>query len=94
LNIYRVSNARVSRKRALDVREEKYLALKKVHQDFADIRKEERCRTCACFYADMMGAILEAVKTFRRNENGSELADVEKDFDNWLNEASGLDLHK
>ncbi len=78
----------------MDVREEKYLALKKVHQDFADIRKEEQCRTCACFYVDMMGVVLEAVKAFRRSENGNELADVEKDFEKWLTEASSLDLHK
>ena len=78
----------------MDVREEKCLVLKKVHQDFADIRKAEQCRTCACFYADMMGVVLEAVKAFRRSENGDELADVEKDFEKWLKEASNLNLHK
>jgi len=87
-------NTEISRTSALDVREEKYSALKKVHEAFGEIRKEERCRTCACFYADMMGAIQEAVKAFRRNEDGNELADVEKDFDNWLKEASSLELHK
>ena len=78
----------------MDIKEEKYSALKKVHEDFAEIRKEKLCRTCACFYADMMGVILDAVKTFRKSQNGKVLADVENDFDGWLKEASGLELHK
>ena len=78
----------------MDVREEKLLAFKEVHRNFVDIRKEKRCRTCSCFYADMMGAILEAVKAFRKSEDGNALADVERDFDNWLKKASSLELHK
>jgi hypothetical protein len=78
----------------LDIKEEKYSALKKVHEGFAEIRKEKLCRTCACFYADMMGAILDAVKAFRKSQNGNVLSDVENDFDSWLKEASGLELHK
>lgn len=78
----------------MNIREEKYLALKKVHEDFSEIRKEKLCRTCACFYADVMGVILESVKAFRKSENGKVLAGVEKDFDNWLKEATSLELHK
>ena len=78
----------------MNVKEEKYSTLKKVHEDFSEIRKEKLCRTCACFYADMMGVVLEAVKAFRKSENGKVLASVENDFETWLKEASGLELHK
>lgn len=78
----------------MDIREERYRALKKVHKDFANIINLDRCRTCACFYADMMASILEAVKTYRNKENSNRLANVEKDFDLWLREAADMDLHK
>ena len=77
----------------MDVREEKYLAIKKVHQDFLAIMKLDRCRTCACLNADMLASILETISAFRKGENTNRLVEVESGFENWLKEAEELDLH-
>jgi hypothetical protein len=82
-----------SRKKTMDVSEEKYSAFKKVHRDFENILKLDQCRSCTCLYSDMMGLILEAIKSFRRSGDRNNLAYVEKDFEKWLKEAKELNLH-
>lgn len=77
----------------MDVSEKKYSAFKKVHQDFESIIKLDQCRSCTCLYSDMMGSILEAIRSFRKSEDGKNLAYVEKDFEKWLREAKELNLH-
>lgn len=77
----------------MNVMEQKYLAFKKIHKDFSNIMKVNRCRTCACLYLDMMGAIYEKIRSFRKTDKEDKLLYIEKDFERWLKEAAELDLH-
>lgn len=77
----------------MNIRKQKYLALKKIHKDFSSIMKVERCRNCACLYLDMMGVIYEKIRSFREKDKENSLLYIENDFKRWLKEAEKLNLH-
>lgn len=77
----------------MDISQERVATIRRVHRAFSKIMKLEQCRTCSCFYADMMGQILEVVRTARNTGDGKALAPIENDFQQWLEEAKELDLH-
>ena len=35
--------------------DQKVLAFRKIHAEFADIVKHDKCRTCTCFHGDVEG---------------------------------------
>lgn len=78
----------------MNINKEKYLAFKKIHEDFSNILKNDRCRTCACFYLDILAPVVEAIRVFRENENEKKLLSVEKDFKRWLKEGTEFNLHE
>ncbi|MGD8243552.1 MAG: hypothetical protein PVG19_01010 [Desulfobacterales bacterium] len=75
------------------LRETKINALQKIHAEFRDILKHEKCRSCSCFYADVLNRILEKLKTYRKGEADHRLAIIENDFRRWSQEADILKVH-
>jgi len=73
--------------------ERKIKAVKTIHAEFQDILKHEKCRTCSCFYGDVLTSIYEKIKKFRKIESDHSLADIENDFERWIKEANFLNMH-
>jgi len=73
--------------------EQKIKAIKTIHAEFQDILKHEKCRTCSCFYGDVLTSIYEKIKRFRKIESDHSLADIENDFEQWIKEANFLNMH-
>ena len=73
--------------------EQKIKAIKTIHAEFQDILKHEKCRTCSCFYGDVLAGIYEKIKSFRKIESDHSLADIENDFERWIKEANFLNMH-
>jgi len=73
--------------------EQKIKAVKTIHAEFQDILKHEKCRTCSCFYGDVLTSIYEKIKKFRKIESDHSLADIENDFERWIKEANFLNMH-
>jgi len=51
--------------RGVTLKEQKRAAFQKIHGDFKEIMKKERCRTCSCFYGDVLSHVYEKIKTFQ-----------------------------
>lgn len=77
----------------MDIRGERARAIRKVYDDFREVMKSEKCRTCACFYADMLASVLEAARRYGSLAGNGEMADIEADLKGWFDGASHLDLH-
>jgi len=72
---------------------QKIAAFQEIHQDFKSILKREKCRTCSCFYGDVLNSVYERIKRFRATESDHRLADIENDFARWIREAAFLKMH-
>jgi hypothetical protein len=72
---------------------QKIIAFKKIHADFKDIMKHEKCRTCSCFYGDVLKSVHEKVRRFREIEPDRSLGMIENDLERWLREADLLKTH-
>jgi hypothetical protein len=72
---------------------QKIMAFKKIHADFRDIMKHEKCRTCACFYGDVLNGVYDKIKKFGEIENDPHLVEIENDFERWIREADSLKTH-
>jgi hypothetical protein len=73
--------------------ETKINAFQKIHVEFKDILKHEKCRSCSCFYADVLNIILEKIKTYRNSNSDHRLVAIENDFERWVNDADILNMH-
>lgn len=71
----------------------KLAAIKKIHTDFKAILKHEKCRTCACFYGDVLNGVYERIKKFRKVESDQRLVQIENDFERWIGEAAFHKMH-
>ena len=71
----------------------KIRAFERIHADFKDILRHEKCRTCSCFYGDVLTGIYEKIKRFRKTESDQSLAEIENDFGRWIKEADFLNMH-
>ena len=72
---------------------QKIKVVKGIHAEFEDILKHEKCRTCACLYADVLNNILAKIKKFRKTETAQDLVRIENDFERWIKEAAFLKMH-
>jgi hypothetical protein len=72
---------------------QKITAFKKLHAEFKDILKYEKCRLCSCFYGDVLNSVCEKVKRFRKTEFDHSLVEIENDFERWIKEADFLNMH-
>ena len=68
-------------------------AFKRIHTDFKAILKREKCRTCSCFYGDVLNSVYERIKKFRTTESDHRLVEIENDFKRWIREAAFLKMH-
>ncbi len=73
--------------------ETKINAFQKIHAEFKDILKHEKCRTCSCLHADVLNILLEKIRTFRKSEADRRLVVIENDFERWANDADMLKMH-
>ena len=73
--------------------DQKIRAIKTIHAEFQDILKHDKCRTCSCFYGDMLTRIYEKLKGVRKIESDHQIMEMENDFRNWIKEADFLNLH-
>ena len=78
---------------AYSLNAQKIMAFKKIHADFQDIMKHEKCRTCSCFYGDVLNSIYDKIKKFREIESDHNLVEIGNDFECWLKEADPLKAH-
>lgn len=69
------------------------MAFEKIHADFKDILKREKCRTCACSYGDVLNSVYKKIKKFQEIESYHQLVEIEDDFERWLKEADLLQAH-
>jgi hypothetical protein len=72
---------------------QKILAFKKIHADFKDIMKQEKCRACACFYGDVLNSIYDKIRRFRAIESDQDVFQIENDFERWIKNADLLKAH-
>ena len=75
------------------VNETKINAFEKIHAELEDVLKHEKCRTCSCFFADLLNVVLAKIKTFRSGNPDLRLAAIENDFERWVKEADFLKMH-
>ena len=73
--------------------EQKIKAIKTIHAEFKNILKHEKCRSCSCFYGDVLNTTFEKIKRFRTTHADYGLTEIEKDFENWIKEAGFLKMH-
>ena len=73
--------------------ETKINALQKIHAEFKDILRHEKCRTCSCLHADVLNIILEKITTFRNGVSDHRLVAIENDFEHWVNDADLFKMH-
>jgi hypothetical protein len=72
---------------------QKIEAFERIHSDFQEILQHEKCRTCSCFYADVLNSIYDKIKRFRKTESDHRLVEIESDFEHWIKEAAFLNMH-
>ena len=75
------------------VKEQKIKAFRKIHSEFKDILKQEKCRTCSCFYADILNSIYAKLKSFHETESDVGLIKFENDFACWIKNADFQKMH-
>ena len=73
--------------------EQKIKAIKTIHAEFKDILKHEKCRTCSCFYGDVLNTTFEKIKRFGTTHPDCGLDRIEREFENWIKEAGFLKMH-
>jgi len=76
-----------------DSRDQKIDAFKKIHADLSDIVTLKKCRTCACFYKDVLNIVYEKIRSFREIESDNSLAGIEDDFARWVKGATLQQTH-
>jgi hypothetical protein len=72
---------------------QRFTAFKQIHTDFKEILKHEKCRTCSCFYGDVLHSIYEKIGEFRKIESDHRLVEIENDFGRWIKDADFLKMH-
>ena len=73
--------------------ERKINAFQKIHAEFKDILQKEKCRSCSCFYTDVLNIVLGKIKTFRKGDADRRIAKIENDFERWAKDADLLKMH-
>jgi len=77
----------------LTLEEQKIAAFQKIHGDFKEIMKKERCRTCSCFYSDVLSHVYEKIRRFQEINLDLTVKKMQNDVENWLKASGPLDMH-
>lgn len=73
--------------------EQKILAFRQIHNEFKEIIKHDKCRTCTCFHSDVLSKVKDTLKRFNESEPEHELAEIEADFERWTKDVDHLNAH-
>ena len=72
---------------------QKIMALKRIHADFMEIMKHEKCRTCSCFYGDVLNSVYYKIEGFREIESDRDVIQIKNAFERWIQQADLLKAH-
>jgi len=75
------------------LKEQKLAAFQKIHGDFKEIMKKERCRTCSCFYSDVLSHVYEKMRRFQEISSDLKVKKIQNDFENWLKASDSFNMH-
>lgn len=78
----------------MDVVQEKVAAIATVHRAFTAIMAREKCSTCACFHADVLAGVHQAITDLRPLSDDPRLLAAAQDFTGWLEAAGHKTLHQ
>ena len=78
----------------MNVVEEKIRAITTVHQQFTAIMAREKCATCACFHADMLAGVYQAITDLRPTSDDPHLLAAENGLAGWLETAHHKTMHQ
>jgi hypothetical protein len=73
--------------------EQKVLAFRRVHAEFKEVVKHDKCRTCTCFHGDVLAKVRDTLKRFNESEPEYKLLEIESDFERWALEVDRLKAH-
>jgi len=73
--------------------QQKVLAFKKIHADFSDIIKHDRCRYCSCFHGDVLDKVYDSLKRFNESYPEHSLNDIQADFEGWTKDLDQFKMH-
>jgi hypothetical protein len=75
------------------IAEKKVIAIRKIHSDFKEIVKHEKCRTCSCFHGDILYTVYDTIKRFNESQPEHLLNDIHADFEIWSKNVDQLKMH-
>ena len=75
------------------LKEQKIAAFQKIHGDFREIMKKERCRACSCFYGDVLSQVYEKIRSFQEVNSDLTVKKIQNDFEKWLKASGPLNMH-
>ncbi len=73
--------------------EQQVRAVKKIHAQLRDILKNEKCRSCSCFFTDVLNSTLDKIRIFRKATSDKGLDAIANDFERWIKDADFLKMH-
>lgn len=73
--------------------EQKILAFRQIHNEFKEIIKHDKCRTCTCFHSDVLSKVQDTLKRFNESEPEHKLDEIEADFERWTKDVDHLKAH-
>lgn len=79
---------------AATLNEQKINTFKSVHAEFKTILENEKCRSCSCFYREVLEAIYKKLRRFQQSECDNRLVEIEKDFKSWIQTGGLLKMHE
>lgn len=75
------------------IAERKVFAFRKIHADFKEIIKGDKCLYCTCFQGDVLDKVHDTLKRFNESEPEHRLNDIEADFERWAKDVDPLKAH-
>lgn len=73
--------------------EEKAIAFRRIHADLKEVMKQDQCRLCSCFHADVLEKVYQTLKSFNDSEPEHRLVDILSDFEDWTRDFDRFKMH-
>jgi hypothetical protein len=75
------------------IAKEKVLAITRIHKEFKEIIKHDKCRYCSCFHRDVLDKVYDRLKSFNAGQSVYNLKKIQADFENWARDLDLLKMH-
>jgi len=75
------------------IAERKVFAFRKIHADFKEIIKHDKCLYCTCFHGDVLQKVYDTLTRFNKSQPEHRLDDIEADFENWAKDLDQFKIH-